>query len=538
MKFRILCLALAAGSMLGSGCKKPEASGTVALTPASRPIPLAQATQTIARIHWVGLKQLALETNAASWMELWKLPESLKLETRTLDRLSLAPWPLLGRVPDTNAAALLRPLLDDLIQEESYVEVRQSITQSNELALAIRLNDGRAALWQTNLAAVLESLTAIATVPQSGGRAGWSLAKHQAPNRIELVRTNGWSVLGASEGLNDLLEEIVAGIGRNGTPFPTTPADNWLDADVDLRRVLAALSIHWDLPQDWPRISLALNGKGRLVQTHGELEFRKPIPLELESWNVPTNLMGQPLSSFTAVQGIKSWVASTKAWNDLEIGAPPNQIFSWGRPSYPMMTYFAAPMPNASNAVDHVSSLVVENGAPWFATHPLVNFQRSQEFNGLQWTGLPYLSPFLKSIATGGEDFAFAGLGPWSAAETRLPSDILHELLGRTNLVYYGWETTGLRSEQWIYIAQYFRFVSIKAQLPPDGICLAWIRAIEPKLGNTLTEVVRTGPGRLSFVRQSSLGLTGVELQLLTDWLESPQFPIGLNTVLAKPPDM
>jgi hypothetical protein len=66
---------------------------------------------------------------------------------------------------------------------------------------------------------------------------------------------------------------------------------------------------------------------------------------------------------------------------------------------------------------------------------------------------------------------------------------------------------------------------------------MAWLTAAAPKLGNCVTAVTKTGPGQLSFLRQSGAGLTALELHLLADWLESPQFPCGLHTFLA-PPDM
>jgi hypothetical protein len=48
--------------------------------------------------------------------------------------------------------------------------------------------------------------------------------------------------------------------------------------------------------------------------------------------------------------------------------------------------------------------------------------------------------------------------------------------------------------------------------------------------------MARTGPAQLDFTRQSTVGFNALELHLLADWLESPQFPHGLHTFLA-PPD-
>src|SRR6266568_1006927 len=80
----------------------------------------APATETMARVHWLGLKQISVDTNAAHFMSAWQLPQTAALTAQTLDKFSR--WPGGGA---TNAASqLLRPLLDDLVSSESYVELR------------------------------------------------------------------------------------------------------------------------------------------------------------------------------------------------------------------------------------------------------------------------------------------------------------------------------------------------------------------------------------------------------------------------------
>ena len=91
-------------------------------------------SEVIARVHWLGKKQIAADTNSAYFLKIWDLPETLKLEAQTLDKLSTAPWRLLQGItntaplppssqPSTNdsqsaaqsptigSSALLRPLL-------------------------------------------------------------------------------------------------------------------------------------------------------------------------------------------------------------------------------------------------------------------------------------------------------------------------------------------------------------------------------------------------------------------------------------------
>src|SRR5216684_3069118 len=125
--FGFLCLCLfAVGCKKSSPSDEPRAPQTTA-----SPSTVDPQTSPVARIHWLGKKRIAAETNAAGFMKIWNLPESARLEAQTLDKLSLA----LARTnssPITNsqslvtnyaslltgASALLRPLLDDLVQEE------------------------------------------------------------------------------------------------------------------------------------------------------------------------------------------------------------------------------------------------------------------------------------------------------------------------------------------------------------------------------------------------------------------------------------
>ena len=62
-----------------------------------------------------------------------------------------------------------------------------------------------------------------------------------------------------------------------------------------------------------------------------------------------------------------------------------------------------------------------------------------------------------------------------------------------------------------------------------------WLKHVEPILGGSATVVTQTGAEQLTFTRNSTVGFTALELHLLADWLESPQFPLGLHTFIAPP---
>ncbi len=470
-------------------------------------------------------------------MAIWNLPESGKLEQQTLDKLSLAPWLLLHRSPDTNAAVLLRPLLDDVVEDESCLEIRQATNPSEELVFAIRLDDQRAGLWQTNLAAVLESLTGISPVPEPDHRYGWSLNKHHDPNFLELTRVGGWILVGAAEDHNDLVAELKSSIQHGQAPLPVANTTNWLEADLDPAQLVPGLLTFNFQPSTFncPRLHLAVSGDNTNVLMNGTADFPRPVALDLEPWNIPTNLIDSRLSSFTLIRGFRPWLASSQAWTNLQIGPPPDQICFWALQAFPMQSYFTAPLADASNEMDRLTDLVLQNQHRWFGTNDLAKFVRTNAFPGFVWKGVPYMTPFVRSITVSNQNFVFGGGIPNSVV-TPLTLTSLSAVSSRTNLVYHEREITGLRVEQWIYMGQFARFVSHKAQVPPGSPGLFWLHAIAPKLGETVTDITETGTNQLSFTRRSSFGFTGIELNLLADWLQSPQFPLGLNTFQAPPP--
>lgn len=550
MKLRVrpgLLLAMAVACLVG--CDRPK-------TPASAPETAPVQSETIARIHWLGKDRLAAETNAAHFMSIWNLPESAALGAQTLEKLSLAPWRLAsGNAAETNAASvLLRPLLDDLVRAEWHLEVRSAErgtrnaerTSSErevgnvaspspggegrgegerlEIVLCLRLDDTRAALWQTNLPAVLAALRQNSALR----------TPHSAFN------VDGWTVVSFGSAGTDagtLLAETLDRIERDHAPFAPRETNFWLEADVDLRRVAALVAPGMKLPATLPRLAATMIGDGENVRTRGELTFAKPLELKMEPWNIPTNLIHDPLVSFSAVRGIEPWLSSLNAWNDLEIGPPPNQVFTWAMEGTPLATFSAAELPNARQQVEDVSSRLAETLNPWLAAKAWGGLRLAENSCGVIWEGMPFMAPFLQ-LATNnnGTTFAMGGFFPGGGTNAP-PPELFRQVVAVKEVVSYQWEITAQRVEAWLYVGQFARFVSRKAQISKDSVSLAWIKAAGAKLGNGVTVVSRSGSSELSFVRKSGVGLTALELHLLADWLESPEFPYGLHTFVAPEPE-
>ena len=548
---------------LATGCKKSpsqEAPRNQNPPPSQPPSRL----ETVARLHWLGKRRLATETNAAPFMSLWALPESQKLEAQTLDKLALAPWNLprdgtnTAAIVATNAnTLLLRPLLEDLVQEECYLEIRGNLhraatgqdggasapatradtaVSATEIALAIRLDDARSRLWKTNLTSVLASL-------QSGSQHPISSIQHPT-----FLRTAQWTVIAflpvvdqrppdarSTFGQDGWIEQLANRLGQdNNLPFEET--NSWLEAELDLNGLSKALELGWHLPENTPQLALTMTAEGGSVRSVGRLNFAKPLRLELEPWNIPTNLIHDPLASFTAIRGTKSLLASSQIWNNLQLGEPINQAVFWAQTAYPFQTFWAAPAADASNRVHEIGTRLIQNANPWLSTNGEGAFEMLTNANGVTLSKVLYMDPFLKSTAEAQTDFITGGLTQGAMTQAPAPAVLFQQFMERTNLVAYDWELAGLRVESWLYIGQLFRVIAHKPQVPPESASVKWLQALGEKLHNCATVVSMTSPTQLSFVRRSDLGLSSVELHLLADWLESTKFPTGLHTFTAPPP--
>jgi hypothetical protein len=137
------------------------------------------------------------------------------------------------------------------------------------------------------------------------------------------------------------------------------------------------------------------------------------------------------------------------------------------------------------------------------------------------------MTPFLRYEQAASRPFIFGGFFPSGAAPNSPSPGIPDEISSSTNLVYYDWEMAGDRVECWLYISQFCRFVMGLPQLPSDTAGVPWLQKLMHIQGNTLTLVRSETPTRISFDRRAAFGLTAIELLVFTDWLESPQFPIG-----------
>ena len=477
------------------------------------------------RLHWLGKKRLSAESNATNFISIWNMPESLRLESQTLDKLSTAPWRLLTTISTLSNApsALLRPLLNDLIQEESYVEVSASTNVPAEIVLAIKLPADRVALWQTNLPLILNSL-------------------QPSTFNVQPLVTNigNWTILSISDirlQTSDvrLLSQVRHRLSTTGLPFAPETTNFWISGRVDFSWLSKAFS--WNLKSitNLPVCEFSAIGDGTNVRSLATLTFPGKVPIELEPWNVPTNLIYDPLIAFTTFRN----VGPLYDWwqNEMPIHAlkRADQVVSWAVAGFPFQTYFAIPQFQSTNAIRLISSWLTGK----IAIHGESSFPGrltiDTNFHRVVMEGFPFVIPRLEWAQSSTREYLFGGLIPIMRTNRPMPLELLAQIYTDPNLIYYDWEITGPRVEAWTYIGQTLRLIFSRAQLPPSSLGMAWLKAISPRTGNSVTTISVSATNSLSMIRNSTIGMTGMEAHILADWLESPNFPVGFHTLKSAP---
>ena len=475
----------------------------------------------IAQVHFVGGEQISADTNSLAFTNLWRSPEAQVLRGQTLNKLAHAPFKLLpGKMSPqaTDKAEQLRPLLDDLQQSEWFLDVRDATNGSPEFALVIHLNSGRARLWQTNLANVLESWTGLSTEKI---RDGWELKKHLPPDLIRFVHAGDWVVFGWGQDELPLNDGLVRRVLAEKRPAPIAK-DYWLSADVDWARLARGFSL--SVATNLPETQFEVVGRSNNLRFEGKLVFSQPPALSLKPWRLPTNTIHGPFVSFTAVRGLAPWLEKQGCAPPFEIQPLPDQAFIWALAQIPFQTFVAVPVENATNAIQQIGTRLTVGPHTNLQNSFLPSFTVTTNDNEIAWRGIPFIAPVLQSVREPAGDFLLAGLFPNSPNSSPIPPELLAQL-DHTNLIFYHWEITAERLPEVRSLSQLALLMAGHPQLRERSAAAKWLDRIGPALGNTVTEMTQTAPDEWTFKRKAPGGLTAFELVALANWIEATNFP-------------
>jgi hypothetical protein len=517
----LISLSVLVALAAGPGCRKKESA-----TESAPKATAAVSSDILAGYHFVGTAQLTNTSNAAKFREIWAMPETRKFEEQTLQKLAHAPKVFradkINTEQDQRGAGLLRPLLDDLVRFESFLQVRGPTLHQAEWTLLAQLPPDRLKAWS----AALSELTRLwnlgaPTASAIEGFAASEVKRSASPNLLRWVEAGQWFVLGLGQDNAPAVIEAVRRIKTGGRPVPAL-TDHWLETELNLPRLSAALGLSDTLK--WPHAKLTVASDGENLRSKMRMVFPEPMTGPLDPWQIPTDIIHEPLISFTAARGVSTWLKNCAVFQRLELTPAPNELFFWAQGHITFQSFVAFPLKDAAPKLERLgrrgSSVL---GTNW-QSRGLTQIVWQTNNHQLLWR-LPYAAPFMKPVTSTGRELVVGGLFPPSPMTNPPPAELLSQLTSQPKLLYYDWEITGARMTSWRILAQLISTIAGKSQFTTNTAAQPWMIAVEPKLGNAATEITADSPAEWTLVRKSHIGFTGVELVALARWMESTNFP-------------
>lgn len=503
------------------------ATGCAPKTPAEPP------SELWLRVHAAGGRALAGDTNAAVLRQLAVLPASRELAEALMPKVLGALVQHLARStnpPPAGTIELLRPLLDEALQHEFILECHGRTNEVTAWLLAVALEGDQPRQWEDAYRGLVERL-ALGEARKLPGRSfgGWNL--RQPDGRVfDYLEIGKWVIVGTGTDRQPMLG-VLRRLNERGYAVPPLEG-TWLRVEVEVERF--ARHWPWNTTWDWPRLALEVTGRETNVFVRGKLTLRKPWEAPLPAWTVPTNLIRDPIISFTAARGIHDVLGGLPFYQRLALTNPPNQIYFWAQSQIPFQSHVAAPGTSAGETLHEIERRLPLALGTNAQNRAFGELRWATNRVDLIWAGLPVLVPYLRAVKLPEGEFLFGGLFPPRESREPVPPELLAQL-NRTNLICYDWEITEERLRQWRQLSQVVRM--IRLQMPPARALAQaqWAEALAPFLGNTVTEFVRSGPREISFVRKGHLGLTGAEIVWLAvaldDYLWPPTLPLPAGPV-------
>jgi hypothetical protein len=409
----------------------------------------------------------------------------------------------------------LADALEMVLPADSVVEFRQA--------------DGG---WAALLAAKLPEDAAKQFEEKVGGiAAALGLGKEGRPNaNISVQRDAGWSAAVVSLGLAVTPEQMKSWLGE-GRKTPADTNASVLRLNADLPKLAKVFG--WpEYPVRLGRLELALSSQGEYLKTAGKIAYPEALRWNTAKWNIPTNLIRDPLICFTALRGLGPLATTNGALADiLGKGLTGSQSFMWTMSQVPFQSYLVMAANDPKTELNRLGDVLPNRFNTALAAANSGQIGWNSNRTEVKVNGLAIVAPFIKATNDLTGSWLVAGLFPIVPNPQPPPGELLSQLTGRDNLVAYDWEITQERIGYWRIFSQLAPIVGRTSSATNDRAALRvsyqtterFLEYAGSNLGNTITEVVASGPNELSLTRKSHLGLSGFELVRLARWLaDSP----------------
>ncbi len=480
------------------------------------------------RWHHVSRATLAQATNATTLRQIDLLPATEALRGQISSNLArVAPrlWEKDLPAGAADPSVYLAPLLHDMLSSETALEVRGPIGKT-ESVLAIELTEARAALWSTNLwqLARLWKLGEPHAITVENF-AGWELKKSAAPNLLQFVRAGKWVIVGLGQDKLTLASAWLQQAKQTQRPVAALGA-NLLEMQADLPGLRGWLPILADFPLPPARLTLA--GRGENVRTEVRFSFPGKVPWTFESWKIPTNLVSEPLASFTVARGVAPLLERIKGMKDLGLKPLPNQYCAWSVTNEFCRLYFTVPVADATNAMKGLAPGLAKLTSQHFGLTS-GEFLYVSNRAEMKWSKVPFIEPFLRAARGTDSQYLLGGVFFLPPRHIPAPPDLYAQLGNRADLLYYDWELTGHRLAHATQLYDLANMLASRRPAPATTGSKKWLLAVGPRLHDAVTEITQTAPQELLLVRKSGIGFTGFELATFSAWLDSAAFPFRID---------
>lgn len=315
-------------------------------------------------------------------------------------------------------------MLDDLLSAESFWVLGGTSNGPLNFIVALRLNDERAKAWQE------------------------ALRKLNNPPGFRTTRSKDWLMVANGRDLEERSGQYLQQVNETGRPGPALN-QNWLEADIDWPRLA-----HW-LPNfphilQLARTTISLTARNQSLFMTAKVSYPKPMPWKFDPWRVPTNIIHDPLISFTAGQDIAAYMDPGEPLSQLTDNPLAGQYYIWALSEMALQTYGAWPVADATNSLRRIATEAAAAFNPGLKRIDGGEMRWQMEGQTFVWANVsPGMFPTLQVSSETNGQYLLVSFFPLLPKNKPIPADLLEQIAGHTNLVYYDWEGTGQRLMQW-----------------------------------------------------------------------------------------
>ena len=445
-------------------------------------------------IQWrfVGGLALQTQTNAPVLNRVLNLPEAAAVGPSMSRHLAETWWHFATGKTNVPAAALEAgvALAHDLIRSASAGEFLPG-KGGREVAVAVQLPADRIAVWEKRWPAWVGAIAA-ARNPSS-------------TSKPQLLRKDSW-VLAVSDAT-------------------TQPPDTTL-ARLTAPSSAPGTLLHWQSRvAGQPALELTFVPTNGNVRVEGGLRPIQPIPERLPDWMVP-GFIREPLVQFTAARGLDALAAG---WLDPKASTGsgwPNQLFIWGQPNLSYrFPYFAGQYDDPMGYLKRLHEIYRGGFAPASA-NPRYKGELFANTNRLVLAGGMPLAPMVEAMTKERKPLVTLAMIPLLKT-TNPPSPEMLAQVNKPEMLIYDFEFTSDSIRQWNAALQLPDLIEGRSVVTTSP-AVRWLLAAGPLIGECVTTVTRKDASLALIRRKSPVGLSGLELALLTKWLD-PVPPIRLG---------